>query len=204
MKSGHTATAHEGQIAFTNDILKKKLNYLIMPIVLQIAAYTLVKILISQINVYVHCCHENNIPRSQCVVFKDSKYDMSSEFVQNTLSTRFAIASCKEYICRSCHNSLLLGKKHHKRPHKNQSVGHNCILCCSASDNKSRPFQLTTYGRNDMLADILHGKNFLAGAIMCFRCHNKLIQNMFVSCCICKNVVKWKSTLNIQKVTILH
>ena len=55
---------------------------------------------------------------------------------------------------------------------------------------KADTFKLTTYGRNDMLADILHGENFLAGAIICLRCHNKLIQNMLVSCCICKNVVK--------------
>ena len=88
-----------------------------------------------------------------------------------------------------------VGEKHHKRPHKNQSVGPNCILCCSTSDNKSRPFQLTKYGRNDMLAHILHGQNLLEGAIICLRCHNKLIQNMFVSCSICKNVVKQKSTL---------
>ena len=92
-----------------------------------------------------------------------------------------------------------VGEKHHKRPHKNQSVGHNCILCCSASDNKSRPFQYMTYGRNDMLADILHGKNLLGGAIICLRCNIKLIQNMFVSCCICENVVKWKSTLIFKR-----
>ena len=92
-----------------------------------------------------------------------------------------------------------VGEKHHKRPHKNQSVGHNCILCCSASDKKSRPFLLMTYGRNDMLADVLHGKKFLGGAIICLRCHNKLIQNMFVSCCICKNVVKGKSTLIFKR-----
>ena len=124
---------------------------------------------------------------------------MSSEYVQNTLSARFAIASNKEYICRSCHKSLLLEKKHHKRPHKNQSLGHNCILCCSASDNKSRPFQHMTYGRNDILADILHGKNVVGGAIICLRCHNKLIQNLFVSCCIWENVVKWKSTLIFKR-----
>ena len=69
-------------------------------------------------------------------------------------------------------------EKHHKRTHKNQPVGHSCILCCSASDNKSRPFQHMKYGRNDMLADILHGKNLLGGAIICLSCHNKLIQNL--------------------------
>ena len=92
-----------------------------------------------------------------------------------------------------------VGEKHHKRPHNNQSVGHNCISCCSASDNKSRPFQHMTYGRNDMLADILHGQNLMGGAIICLRCHNKLIQNMFVSCCICENVVKCKSTLIFKR-----
>ena len=53
MKSGHTAISDEGEIGFTNDI-SKKLNYLIVSLVLQTAAYTLVRILISQISVYVH------------------------------------------------------------------------------------------------------------------------------------------------------
>ena len=43
MKSGHTAIADEGKIGFTNDILKTA--DLIVSLVLQTAAYTLVKIL---------------------------------------------------------------------------------------------------------------------------------------------------------------
>ena len=60
--------------------------------------------------IYIH-----HISRSECEIFKDSKYDMSSEYVQNTLSARFAIASNKEYICRSCHKSLLMGTKNLKK-----------------------------------------------------------------------------------------
>ena len=157
MKSGHTATADEGKIGFTHDILK------IVELSESVTGAPDSSIYISQDphltdQFLCTCCHEKNIPRSQCVIFKDSKYELSSEDVWNTLSARFAIASGKEYICRSCCKSLLLEKKHHKRPHRFQSVGHNCILCCSASDNKSRPFQHMTYGRNDMPTDILHGK----------------------------------------------
>ena len=110
MKSGHTAITDERQVAFTNDILK------IAQLSDSATSAPDSSIYISQDPHFTDrclctCCHENNIPRTQCVVFKDSKYDMSSEYVQNTLSARFAIASSKEYICRSCHKSLLSGKK---------------------------------------------------------------------------------------------
>ena len=82
------------------------------------------------------CCHEKNLWRSQCVIFKNSQYDLHYELVLNALSTRLVITNSKVYICKSCHKSLLIGKIPHKRPHQNEVIHQKCILCCSVCDKK--------------------------------------------------------------------
>ena len=48
------------------------------------------------------CCHEKNMWRCHCVIFKNSQYDLHSKLVLNALSARLAITTSREYICRSC------------------------------------------------------------------------------------------------------
>ena len=43
------------------------------------------------------CCHKTDIPRSQCIIFKESKYT----------SNRLSIHTLKEYICKKCDKDLL-------------------------------------------------------------------------------------------------
>ena len=80
MKSRHTAIADEGNIGFTNDISK------ITELPDSVTDAPDSSICISQDPHFTDqclctCCYEKNIPRSQCVIFKDSKYDMSNEYV---------------------------------------------------------------------------------------------------------------------------
>ena len=46
------------------------------------------------------CCHKTDIPRSQCINFKESKYNFGNAVVQETLSNQFSIPTSKEYICK--------------------------------------------------------------------------------------------------------
>ena len=60
------------------------------------------------------CCHKTDIPRSQYIIFKESKYNSGNTFVVEALSNRFSIPTSKEYICKKCHKDLL-GRKNTKK-----------------------------------------------------------------------------------------
>ena len=53
------------------------------------------------------CCHKADIPRSQCIIFKESKYNYHNTVVVEALSHRFSVPTSKEYICKKCDNDLL-------------------------------------------------------------------------------------------------
>ena len=56
------------------------------------------------------CCHKTDIPRSQCIIFKESKYNFGNAVVQEALSNQFSILTLKEYICKKCDKHLLVEK----------------------------------------------------------------------------------------------
>ena len=53
------------------------------------------------------CCHKTDIPRSQCIIFKDSKYSYHNIVVAEALFHRFSVPTSKEYICKKCDKDLL-------------------------------------------------------------------------------------------------
>ena len=53
------------------------------------------------------CCHKTDIPRSQCIIFKESKYNFDNTVVVEALANRFSIPTSKEYICKKCDKDLL-------------------------------------------------------------------------------------------------
>ena len=56
------------------------------------------------------CCHKTDIPRSQCIIFKASKYNFDNAIVSEALSNRFSIPTSKEYICKKGDKHLLVEK----------------------------------------------------------------------------------------------
>ena len=56
------------------------------------------------------CCHKTDIPRSQCIIVKASKYSFDNAIVQEALSNRLSIPTSKEYICKKCDKHLLVEK----------------------------------------------------------------------------------------------
>ena len=56
------------------------------------------------------CCHKTDIPRLQCIIFKESKYNFGNAVVQEALSNLFSIPTSKEYICKKCDKHLLVEK----------------------------------------------------------------------------------------------
>ena len=101
------------------------------------------------------CCHKTDIPRSQCIIFKESKYNFSNAVVWEALSNWFAILISKEYICKKCDKHLLVEKMPTKcvpswirlTSHKPQQ---KCINCNSVPTDKFLTFDNTKYGENSI------------------------------------------------------
>ena len=53
------------------------------------------------------CCNKTDIPRSQCIIFKEPKYNFDNTVVVEALSNRFLVPTSKEYICKKCDKDLL-------------------------------------------------------------------------------------------------
>ena len=53
------------------------------------------------------CFHKTDIPRLQCIIFKELKYNFDNTVVVEALTNRFSIPTSKEYICKKCGKDLL-------------------------------------------------------------------------------------------------
>ena len=93
-------------------------------------------------------CNKTDIPRSQCIIFKESKYNFGNAVVQEALSHRFSIPTSKEYICKKCDKYLLVEKMPINRvaslmrftSHKPQQ---KCIHCNCVPSDKFLTFDKT-------------------------------------------------------------
>ena len=56
------------------------------------------------------CCHKSDLPRSQCIIFKASRYNSDNSVISHALSNHFVVSTAKEFICKKCDKSLLAEK----------------------------------------------------------------------------------------------
>ena len=56
------------------------------------------------------CCHRNDLPWYNCVIFVKHNYNLNIPAVANALSERYREIRQKEFICKSCHKELKDGK----------------------------------------------------------------------------------------------
>ena len=52
------------------------------------------------------CCHADDLPRYQCVIFLRNNYKFDIPAVANALSKRYREIRQKEFICKPCHKQL--------------------------------------------------------------------------------------------------
>ena len=52
------------------------------------------------------CCHADDLPRYQCVIFLSNNYNFDIPAVANALSKRYREIRQKEFICKPCHKQL--------------------------------------------------------------------------------------------------
>ena len=106
------------------------------------------------------CCHKSDIPKSQCIIFKESKYNCDNTVVVEVLSNRYSIPTSAEYICKKCHkdlleeimpiNSVALCMK--LTSHKPQQ---KCIHCNRVPTGKYLTFDKTKYGQNTIVSQMM-------------------------------------------------
>ena len=105
------------------------------------------------------CCHNTDIPRSQCIIFKESNYNFDNTVVVEVLLNRFSTHTSAEYICKKCHKDLLQeiipmnsGALCIKLiSHKPQQI---CIHCSTVPTGKYLTFDKTKYGENTIVSQM--------------------------------------------------
>ena len=143
------------------------------------------------------CCHRIDIPKSQCIIFKASKYNLENPIVQEALSNRYSIPTSKEYICKKCDKYLLLEKMPiNSVASRMRSISdkhqQKCIHCHTVLTENFLTFDKTKYGENTLVNNMTidAGQN-----IICNRCHNAILRESLVTCLTCDKTMKRMLTL---------
>ena len=99
------------------------------------------------------CCHKTDIPRLQCIIFKESMYNFDNTVVVEALSNRFSIPTSKEYICKKCDKDLLaeimpMNSVASCIRLTSNEPQQKCIHCNTVPTDKFLTFDKTKYGQN--------------------------------------------------------
>ena len=146
------------------------------------------------------CCHKTDIPRSQCIIFKESKYNFGNAVVQETLSNRFSIPTSNEYICMKCDKHLLVEKMPINSvaseirliSHKPQQ---KCIHCNSVPIDNFLTFDKTKYGENTLVNHMTENDE---QNIICNKYHTAILRESHVTYLACDKTMKKMFTLKFD------
>ena len=138
------------------------------------------------------CCHKTAIPRLQCIIFKESKYNFDNTVVVEALSNRFSITTSKEYISKKCDkdlleeimpiNSVALYMK--LISHEPQQ---KCIHCNTVPTGKFLTFDKTKYEQNTIVSQMKENDE---QNIICNKCYNAICRESLVTCLTCTKTMK--------------
>ena len=148
------------------------------------------------------CCHKPDLPRSQCIIFKEQRYNSDNSVISQALSNRFIISTGKEFICKKCDKSLLAEKMPADAVDARcrlENTKHKICVYCKGTSTKSILFDITAYG-NNLLASQIHDNSMLHhDTVICEKCHNTILQESVVICIICEQTVAKKSVVGKHK-----
>ena len=138
------------------------------------------------------CCHKTDAPRSQCNIFKESKYNFGNAVVQEALSNCLSIPTLKEYICKKYDKHLLVEKmpinsvasQIRLTSHKPQQ---KCIHCNSVPTDIFLTFDKTKYGESSIVNQMTENEE---QKIICNKCHNTVLIQSLVTCLTCDKTMK--------------
>ena len=138
------------------------------------------------------CCHNTDIPRSQCIIFKESKYNCDNTIVVEVLLNRFSISAAAEYICKKCHKDLLqeimpmISVALHMKLTSNKAQ-QKFIHCNTVPTGKYLTFDKAKYGPNRIVSQMTENDQ---QNIICNKCHNAICRESLVTCLRCIKTMK--------------
>ena len=132
------------------------------------------------------CCHFKDIRRSQCILFRTSRYDCDDAIVQETLTSRYSILTAKEFICLKCDRALLAGKF----PLELLCRRQKCVYCNYAPEGKIYYFDEKNYSYNDIASQISSKTYCKSPQIICIKCHQNILKHSKEKCSICQEYKK--------------
>ena len=143
------------------------------------------------------CSHKTDIPRSQCIIFKETKYNFDNTVVVEALSNRFSIPTSKEYICKKCDKDLLeeimpMNSVASQMQLTSNEPQQKCIHCNSVPAEKFLTFDKTKYGQNTIVSQMKENDQ---QNIICNKCHNAICRESLVSYLTWMKTVKKMCTL---------
>ena len=148
------------------------------------------------------CCHKPDLPRSQCIIFKASRYNSDNSVISHALSNCFVVSTGKEFICKKCDKSLLAEKMPADAVDARcrlQNTKQNICVYCKGTSTKSILFDITAYG-NNLLASQIHDNSMLHhDSVICEKCHNTILQESLLICIICEQTVAKKCLVGKHK-----
>ena len=146
------------------------------------------------------CCNKTDIPRSQCIIFKESKYNFDNTVVVEALSNRFSIFISTEYIWKKCDQDLLeeimplnsVASHMRLTSHEPQQ---KCIHCNTVPTGKYLTFDKTKYGENTIVSQMTENDE---QNIICNKCHNAIYRESLVTCLTCMKTMNKMCTLKFD------
>ena len=151
-------------------------------------------------------CHETNILRTCCIVFKESRYNMTSDDVKQALSHRHCEPTAKEFVCRKWDKFLL---KSSMPPYAVSSPtkpvkGMRCLSCCRPPSGKMYFLDQIDYGDNPLAHEIMQKITGEAKEYVCSKCHDAILGSSLVPCIVCTCKVAKKILFFLILKDILH
>ena len=146
------------------------------------------------------CYHKTDIPRLQCIIFKESKYNFDDTVLVEALPNRFTISASREYICKKCHKDLLAEIMQMNSVASCIRLTSNepqqkCIHSNTVPIDKFLTFDKTKYGQNTIVSQLKENDE---QNIICNKCHNAICRESLVTSLTCMKMMKKMCTLKFD------
>ena len=121
------------------------------------------------------CCHRCDIVWSQCVIFKESHYDVQNYTVKEALQRRIHVVTTNEFKCKKCDKALKTGNMP-----INVAANENIkCFCDNVPTDTFHMFNKTEYNNNPFMEQIEHNQQTIGNnPIICNKCNDSFIVNL--------------------------
>ena len=125
------------------------------------------------------CCHADDLPRYQCVIFLRNNYSFDIPAVAKALSKRYREIRQKEFICKPCHKQLK-DSTYSNRVHNCGNSNLFGLHFTHEQNDQDTVYRSRTYNENNRTrnfpAQYMTQSTTLTNYSLCTCCHKTEIQ----------------------------